>query len=303
MTELTIWEPTTSVFRDYRAEAAVGVGLVGLVIFVFLALVALYNLVRVAVAAFRFFSWSFIICLVTAFDVASQPVWLVFSFMWPQWFGGDHWPLPPVSCEFTGERLERGLLEPNQPFEVGERRLPVSAHLECARLRSRAVWVRRLEHVLGGSSGVVGALVKGRWTPDLPLASRTNFANLVLTHAEGGAKILGGGSLSTGEGDKKRMETYILVELSDGSRETVFPELLARLASYSLLRERDATLLSALRLRAQEWCKGAGLSSTVSLWAVVSALKLAWPVGPLELSLLDTVQAVSPSTVDLSCLA
>jgi len=289
-TSLTIYRPDDFA-RDYRAVALVSVGAAGTLFWIFLALIFLYQSLRVCVTLCRFSLVTLFNVIGLAFVLAAQPFWVIFGVVWPRALGGDALQLPPVSSEYTGERGARGLGDPNLPFEVGGRRLPVSAHLECARLRRRTVWVRRLECVLGGATGVVGAFVKGRWVPDLPRSDRTNFANLVLTHTRGGAKILGGGSVQTGEGDTHREETYLVVELPDGSRETIFPELLSRLSSYALLRKRDADLVSAMRLRALEWCKGAKLSNTVSWWAICSAIKMAWPVSDLESSVSEVIQA------------
>jgi hypothetical protein len=104
-------------------------------------------------------------------------------------------------------------------------------------------------------------------------------ANLILTHFDEGAKILGGGSVPGKDNDRV---VYYVVELADGSREVVAPELFSSLAAYAFLRERSATLVSALRLRALEWCKGAGLDKSVT-WALVpSAFRFAWQVGVVE---------------------
>jgi len=282
MTDIAIWDSSDVVYESYRVRAAVGVSGAGLVVFLSLAAVFTYQSLRLSLWLARWVVLSLLFTLGSAYSVAAQPFWLVFGFLWPKAFGGDAFPLPPFSSEFNGERLQGGYLQSNLPVEVGERRLPVSAHLECARLRRRALWVRRLEHVLGPAVGSVGLFVKGRWVPDLPLPHRSTPVNFVLAHAIGGAKILGGGSITTGSGDSQREEIYVVVEFSNGSRETVFPELVAGLAAYALLRERNAILLTALRSRAVEWCKTAGLGKSVSFWAVVSALKMVWTVSKAE---------------------
>jgi hypothetical protein len=111
-------------------------------------------------------------------------------------------------------------------------------------------------------------------------------ANLVLGHFENGARILGGGSVQR---DKGGREVYLVVELANGSRELVVPELLASLAAYAFLRERNATLVLALRSRALEWCKERGLSKTFT-WAVLpSTFKFAWNVSPVEAEARDSL--------------
>jgi hypothetical protein len=167
--------------------------------------------------------------------------------------------------------------------EVGFPWTPVSAPV-CARLRRRAVWVRRMEKVIGKAPGCVGKFLRGRWTPDLPSPALTAGANLVLSHLPDGVRILGGGSVQgRGKDDEETVEAYLVVELADGSRVTVYPELLCALSSYAFLRERSAVLLSSLRLRALEWCRARGLSKT-STWAgLPGSLMLAWEVCDLEL--------------------
>jgi hypothetical protein len=237
------------------------------------------------------FAWLIVVGMGCLISIAAQPLWVVFALLWP------------------ASRLSRRELAPGLPGVVKEtsedgqplgsegmegatefRTVPLSAHL-CARPRRRAVWVRRLEVVLGVPSGYVGRLVAGRWTPDLPCAEYSAGANLVLSHFETGAKILGGGLVhgaSRGEGDPVR-SAYVVVELADGSTDVVFPELVGALASYSILRDRDATLVSSLRLRALEWCKGAGLSKSATFLAVPAAIRFAWQVSPAERRLRESL--------------
>jgi len=132
--------------------------------------------------------------------------------------------------------------------------------------------------------GVVGQLVRGRWTPDLPSPEFALGTNLTLAHLESGVKILGGGSVLTqprGGGEPGR-EVYLVTELADGSREVVFPELVAVLSSYAFLRERSAVLVSALRLRAVEWTKKVGLPRSAAWMALSGAFRFAWEVSPAE---------------------
>lgn len=174
------------------------------------------------------------------------------------------------------------------------RHAQLSSFLVKGRLRSRARWVRRLEYVLGGAPGVVSRVVRGRWTPDLPSASRSGGLNIVLAHVKGGVRILGGGSVAQGKGEDKSEFVYWIVETSDGRQELVFPALLSKLASYALARERDALLVSALRARAQDWCKKNSFSEELTWLALPSALRLAWDVSPGESALVDSLRASGP---------
>lgn len=250
-----------------------------------------------------FLLWWFATCARGLFWVCFMPWRLAFV----TWTAGLNFFLPldlvsrvKWSLPFTGN-LSRASGAPAVPAGVqtdrggqpvgGEtvaefRQVPITAHV-CARRRRRAVWVRRLEFVLGGGSASVGGFVRGRWAPDLPSASFSAGANITLAHFGDGAKILGGGSV---HGDEKevdgkpvvRVHAYFVVELADGSRDVIFPELLSALSSYAFLRDRGAPLVSGLRLRAQEWCKGAGFSKQDTWIAVPSAFKWAWHISPVE---------------------
>jgi hypothetical protein len=209
-------------------------------------------------------------------------VWLCFGTIWPAWSVPRTELAPSLPAGVEGDGLGQPALEEG---EAEFREVPVSAHL-CARPRRRAVWVRRLERVLGVAPGCVGRFVRGRWTPDLPAPEFTLAANLTLSHLEDGAKILGGGSVSCGENGRV---VYYVLELSDGSRELVAPELFSSLATYAFLRERSAVLVSALRLRALEWCRQQGLSKTHTWAFVPSAFRYAWQVGVTEERIRDTL--------------
>nr|AQM49991.1 hypothetical protein [Verticillium dahliae RNA virus] len=185
-------------------------------------------------------------------------------------------------------------LLPKEAGGVGvTRQSPVSLHLVCNRLRRRARWVNRLESSIGLSRGQLGFVVRGRWTPDLPSASYPAGLNMVLSHFEDGAKLLGGGVVESGEGE---LVAYHHIELSDGSREVVFPDLLSRLAGYALLRQRDAVLVSALRLRALDWCKKRALPAELSFIVVASAMRLALECSPAEAALAVTLEALGPES-------
>lgn len=170
--------------------------------------------------------------------------------------------------------------------------LPVSAATGTAvRLRPRARFVRLLEMLLGEAPVTVGQLWRGRWTPDLPSSSLSHGANLILSLREEGVRILGGGSVQT---DKPKDGVYVVCELADGSVEVLFPELVGRLAAYAIFRDRDATLLSALRLRALELCKKADLDGPTTHSAVLSALRFVWRPSPHESRTLECVGAAQP---------
>jgi len=212
---------------------------------------------------------------------SASPFWLLFSLFWRAGaFPSEHVvSAPPSWClvDRCGQPVG------NEVDGVAEARdVPVTAHL-CARPRRRAVWVRRLEVVLGPvPSGLVGRLVRGRWTPDLPSSGFSAGLNHVLCHRESGVKIRGGGSVPGREGDNDVRVPYFVVELPDGSMDVVCPELLSALSTYAFLRKREAVLVSALRLRAQEFCKKRGLSESVTWTLVSSGVRWAWEVSARE---------------------
>lgn len=160
--------------------------------------------------------------------------------------------------------------------------LSTSLHLSGVnRLRRRSVWVNRLEAVLGSPPGAVGRILRGRWNPDLPLPGDSLAAQLVKVQYPEGVKLLGGGAVRGADKEKDAVVYYIL-EHPDGSTELVAPELMSHLASYSFLRERSADLVSALRLRALEWCKGQGLSKDAT-WALLpGSFRSGWEVSERE---------------------
>jgi len=171
-------------------------------------------------------------------------------------------------------------LPPSSGSGVGENRhLPITAGMAPARLRARARWARRCECLLRLPRGELGKLVRGRWTPDLPSASRPAGLNVLLSHFADGAILLGGGEVQKTSGGT---HTYYVLQLSDGDRVTLVPELLSRLSAYALLRQRDAVLLSSLRLRALDWCKSEGLSPELRMLLVADSLRSVFELSPVE---------------------
>lgn len=136
-----------------------------------------------------------------------------------------------------------------------------SGGLTPSRLRSRSTWTNRLQHHLGGRAGIVGDLVRRRWTPDLPSSDRTLSANSFLGLFDGEAKLLGGGVMpSTSDG---KQYPFLVVETGAG-RLVVAPDLLAHLYLYACFRPRTRDLLSGLRSRAREWFREHGIADLAS---------------------------------------
>jgi len=133
--------------------------------------------------------------------------------------------------------------------------------LSPTRLRRRARWAGALQDYLGGRPGIVGELVKGRWTPDLPSPARPLVVNNILGILDGEVKLLGGGVLPCD--DLFRHEPFLVCEIEGRGRQVIVPNLLGRLCRGTFGRERDASLLAQLRSRAVEWCSEAKLPQSL----------------------------------------
>jgi len=236
------------------------------------------------------------------------PVWWFF-FGWPLWLvlsanmriyyflhGRARSALGGVPLNTRVDRATGQVLPIAQTEAAGSgasRHTPVSLHLTCNRLRRRSRWVAGLEAVVGVRRGQLSALARGRWTPDLPSANYDSSLNLILSMFEDGAVLLGGGVVQCEDGS---FVPYKHIELSDGSRELVFPELLSKLSGYALLRQRDAVLVSALRLRALDWCKKRELPKDLVFMVVTSAMRLALEVPPAESVLAQSLADLGPDS-------
>ncbi|AAF22957.1 ORF1 [Diaporthe ambigua RNA virus 1] len=128
----------------------------------------------------------------------------------------------------------------------------VGARGGVPRLRARGKLACRLQALLGGRKGCVGAFFSGRWVPDLPASDRSPALNAILAVQREQVKVLGVGTFPTKSGVGG---DYVLVESRSGDRRVILPSLLSRLCLYSSLRERDEKLLVGLRSRAVEWCR------------------------------------------------
>lgn len=165
--------------------------------------------------------------------------------------------------------------------------------LTPSRLRGRSVWTNRLQNYLGGRPGIVGDLVRRRWTPDLPSSSRPGIVNALLGLLDHDAKLLGGGVMPT-EADEH--EVFLVVDTSKG-RLVICPELLADLALYACFRPRTQELLAGLRSRAREWFSKKEVPASVAAFLLPDTVASAFAeTAPERLARarLDVVE-VSPS--------
>jgi len=300
---LVIWAPPSAwqVYRPRLAETAAPVAAVAVSGWVLLLwLLFALGLLRALLLVGRLFVVCCLRALGLALEFAVSPFWAIFVMVsLPLRGTGSHVEALEVCPGDT--RVDRDGCPRDEPQVEGagvgsQRHAQLSSHLVCGRLRRRARWARRLELVLGVPHGRLGQLVRGRWTPDLPSAGYSPGLNVLLTQFEDGCKILGGGSISRldKDGVVTGSEPYYHVELSDGSRDVVFPGLLSKLCAFAFLRERNATLVSALRLRALEWCKEAGFSSPVTYLSLPGALRAAWTVSSRALACQEALERSGP---------
>jgi len=197
-------------------------------------------------------------------------------------FRPKEWDPTPCGVNNVGVTVDEHGQFTGQGIEGQDTFVPLSAAI--ARPRRRAIWVRRLEAFLGLELGCVGRFLRGRWEPDLISQEGNSVAASLLERFPYGAKILGGGSVRAGVDKPGAPQSvgYLVFELPDGSREVLFPELHNQLSTYSLFRKRDAILVSALRSRAEAWCKDVGLTKSDTWTAVSSSVHLVWQVSRRE---------------------
>jgi len=146
-----------------------------------------------------------------------------------------------------------------------------------ARLRQRAAWVLSLNP--DKQSRELGALLKGRWTPDLSKEFAHPMNALFVASRGGSVKFLGGGTVikPQGEGEERtvRVLTYVNA-VFEGTCFRLYPELLARLAAYATFKRREPRLLSALGTRALEWLKREGFSMEEAEETLAPTVALSW---------------------------
>lgn len=162
------------------------------------------------------------------------------------------------------------------------------------RLRKRGKWTALLVEQLGLRRGLLGAVLGGRWRPDLTSHHSSEVASWLSAFLASGAKVVGGG-LCRVEKPEFVQQPFVTLQLGD-TRVNVLPRLLARLSLYSVYRSRTPQLLAALRTRGVEWVKECGLATADAALCLPGTLVLSYLVsGPEEVgaALLRTVEAGS----------
>lgn len=153
--------------------------------------------------------------------------------------------------------VEPGVVE--DPLDRGEDKLRSFASPKSSRLRARAVWVNRLEHVLSGgktSSGAVSAWFSELFQSGVELVSSERVAGV-------------------GSGGKIVLLDNMLVVRNGGVETKVSMEIYAALHSYVVYRPREKSLLGVLRSRAKTLAKEIGLSRAYLATVMAGTVALA----------------------------
>lgn len=157
------------------------------------------------------------------------------------------------------KRMARGGADLDDPL-FGDGPDSFVSEVGTSRLRKRGKLTNSLQRLFGLDTGALGALLAGRWTPDLPGEEAHPLRKWLAASLLDGARVLGTTQVDCvpPDGDGVEQETLLTLELGT-TKCRVYPALLAKLQAYALFRPRDAALLSALRSRALEWVRARGL--------------------------------------------
>lgn len=166
-----------------------------------------------------------------------------------------------------------------------------------SRLRQRARWVLQMNP--DKARKYLGAILKGRWTPDLSVEFAHPRATALVAARGGEVKFLGGGMLKTEKGiggEVTVLENAYVNAVHEGTCFRLYPELLAKLTCYSTLRKRDATLVTALRTRAIEWCKQQGFTAEDTAETLGPTVALAYTQSAQEKLATSILEHVGPNS-------
>lgn len=151
-----------------------------------------------------------------------------------------------------------------------------------SRLRRRSRFVNRLSDELKLEKGIVGSILRGRWTPDLPTASWPAENRFLAGLLRDGAKVLGGGLCGKSpipaglgpEDPRTEVVTYLRIDIS-GTEILVIPKLVGFLSVRSVFCKRDSALVGSLKTKAIEWCRQRALDHTSVSLALPGSVALA----------------------------
>lgn len=151
-----------------------------------------------------------------------------------------------------------------------------------SRLRRRSRFVNRLSDDMRLEKGLVGKLLRGRWTPDLPTPQWPAENRFLAALISDGVKVLGGGLCGKSpipaglDPSDPRMEAVTFVRLDyQGKEILVIPKLVGLLSTRAVFTRRDAHLVASLRSKAIEWCKLRALDNSCTSLALPASVALA----------------------------
>lgn len=188
------------------------------------------------------------------------------------WFLARLWGLLPDRTQPQRSNLAGMLAFTAEPaWEMG-----------VSRLRRRSRFVNRLSDDMRLEKGLVGRLLRGRWTPDLPTPQWPAENRFLAALIQDGVKVLGGGLCGKSpipaglDPSDPRMEvvTYMRIDYQ-GKEVLVIPKLVGLLSTKAVFTRRDAHLVASLRSKAIEWCKLRALDNSCTSLCLPASVALA----------------------------
>lgn len=151
-----------------------------------------------------------------------------------------------------------------------------------SRLRRRSRFVNRLSDELKLEKGIVGSILRGRWTPDLPTQHWPAENRFLAGLLRDGAKVLGGGLCGKSpipaglgpEDPRTEAVTYLRIDIS-GREVLVIPKLVGFLSIRAVFVKRDGALVASVKTKAIEWCRQRALDHTSVSLALPGSVALA----------------------------
>jgi len=199
--------------------------------------------------------------------------------------------------------LPRGSAEAALSKQLGKEGPVVRKAAEAsagARVRARARWVLSLNP--DKQARYVGALLRGRWTPDLSREFAHPRLSAFVAARGRELKFFGGGTLSVkSAGSEKVRDVAFVWALHGGTVFRLVPELLARLATYATFRKRNGTLVQSLRTRCQEWCKAEGVPTEVTAELLAPTVALAFSPSEQEKVGTAILEGCQPASSESEC--
>jgi len=187
--------------------------------------------------------------------------------------------VPSVVVRVPGQGLPietPAVVRPSGMIREGERQTLRPCSL---RVRRRSKWVGILQEMLQGRLGVVGALKRRWWTPDLP-TNGVPYEIAAAAHLSlSGLRILSWGS-STFEAQDKESTVHEVrfcnVQCESGNVYTILPDLYCKLHCLVFGRARNAATFLSLRNRYLEDTRELGVSQSLRALALAGTVGLAF---------------------------